>query len=252
MAALALVVSLANGFNEAGSGAASGTVPLILYGEAGCPFTSAFVLGDLQTALAELGPLVAVTYIPFGNAYYITEACGGVPAPDPCYNSTSCLYNSTVRGCFDRLCSSAVVEPEPTCFAGNVRCQHGAVECYADRIQACAVEVDTETAFPLSRCMFAAFSNGTLALGLSTPPQIAAVGEECAALVAADWNEIGSCVNSSTRGDAAVRAMARLTPVHPGVPYLTVNGSEVDTSLGAIEASDESNSPSSPAQSLLS
>ena len=84
-------------------------VTLTLYGEAGCPDTSDFVLGPLQETLDALGPAVTVDYVPFGNAYFVSDVCGGVPSPDPCFGSRSCRYNVTVRHCFGAHCGRDAV-----------------------------------------------------------------------------------------------------------------------------------------------
>ena len=133
---------------------------LKLYGESMCPFTADFVVNTLPKAREQPGIAAAidVEYVPWGNAYTPSEQCGGVPAPPLCNGSTACLYDASARTCFSSACGSAVASPPGWCFAAEPNCQHGASECRANRIQACAAQ---QTAAPanaslaLAQCMFA-------------------------------------------------------------------------------------------------
>ena len=133
---------------------------LKLYGESMCPFTADFVVNTLVKATEQPGIAAAIDfdYVPWGNAYTPSEQCGGVPAPPLCNGSTTCLYDATARACFASACGSAVASPPGWCFAAEPNCQHGASECRANRIQACAAQ---QTAAPanaslaLAHCMFA-------------------------------------------------------------------------------------------------
>ena len=133
---------------------------LKLYGESMCPFTADFVVNTLAKATEQPGIAAAIDfdYVPWGNAYTPSEQCGGVPAPPLCNGSTACLYDATARACFASACGFAVASPPGWCFAAEPNCQHGASECRANRIQACAAQ---QTAAPanaslaLAHCMFA-------------------------------------------------------------------------------------------------
>ena len=103
---------------------------LLVYGEAACPDTRAFFLGPLTNAVEAFGPVnstswpLALFYLPWGNAYYLTSECpGGVPSPPHCHDSASCLYNSSVRTCFDASCGKGAHAPPSDCFNGR-RCHH--------------------------------------------------------------------------------------------------------------------------------
>ncbi|CAE7648336.1 IFI30, partial [Symbiodinium sp. CCMP2456] len=194
-------------------------VSVQLFGESGCPDTTAFIAGPL--ADAEKAPGVAdimrLDWTPFGNAYFLTAECGGVPAPAGCGTSTSCLYNSTVRECFLAHCGLGG-RPFADCYSpGHVRCQHGSVECAANQLEACAKMKDAESYWPISRCIEMAFFTGKLRTGSSSPEEVHDVAASCG--LAAETFDF-----CASQGHEAVVAMAKSTPPHPGVPYVLVNG----------------------------
>ncbi|CAE7705221.1 ifi30 [Symbiodinium sp. CCMP2592] len=194
-------------------------VSVQLFGESGCPDTTAFIAGPL--ADAEKAPGVAdimrLDWTPFGNAYFLTAECGGVPAPAGCGSSTSCLYNATVRECFLAHCGLGG-QPFADCYSpGHVRCQHGSVECVANQLEACAKMKDAERYWPISRCIETAFFTGKLRTGTSGPQEVHDVAASCG--LAAETFDF-----CASQGHEAVVAMAKSTPPHPGVPYVLVNG----------------------------
>jgi len=222
---------------------------LQVYGEAACPDTRDFVLGPLSQVVDAFGPLgdlapIALFYIPFGNAYYLRPCPGGVPAPPDCHDSASCLYNATVRQCFDDTCGNGTEATRPpTCFIGQPTCQHGRVECFTNRVQSCAMlpkphpghQIDTTPDyFGFFACYFAAFGNGTLAAGISTDDEILEVGAACAGrpppqnVTRVDWAAVKACAKS-TIGDLSVASAAAFTPPHPGTPFALLEGEAVDT-----------------------
>ncbi|CAE7224646.1 IFI30 [Symbiodinium pilosum] len=197
----------------------SSPVNVQIFGESGCPDTTAFIAGPL--AEAEQAPGVAdimrLDWTPFGNAYFLTAECGGVPAPPGCGTSASCLYNSTVRTCFFQHCGLGGT-PFADCYSpGALHCQHGRVECLANEIEACAKMLDAESSWPISRCIETAFYSGKLQTGNSTPADVHSVAASCGITD----KTFEFC---KTHGHASVVAMAKATPPHPGVPYVLVNG----------------------------
>ncbi|EOD23154.1 hypothetical protein EMIHUDRAFT_447849 [Emiliania huxleyi CCMP1516] len=199
-------------------------VSIQVFGESACPDTRDFFLGPLPIAVAALGDAAQVEYVGFGNAYYDTWA-GSVPAPSGCNSSAACRYNATTRDSFFNACGAGSKHPPSSCFEGSPRCQHGASECLANRVQACA-----EMSAPFAACYFAALDGKTPSLGAwkagSPPEDILAVGKKCAATVGLKWRKVESCING-TRGDELVEAAAARTPTHAGVPYVLVDGKEL-------------------------
>lgn len=179
--------------------------------------------------------------MPFGNAYYLTETCGGVLAPDPCFNSTDCLYNASARQCFNRRCGRDVSSAPGDCFrAPNgtrlaVQCQNGEVECYANKLQACASHTSLSASWGFSHCMFEAFHEERLVIGYSNHTAIDFVAKSCAEKMALSWPDIANCA-STPAGDSAIQEMARLTPAHRSVPYVEINGTAVGTDEASLQA----------------
>ena len=176
---------------------------LKLYGESMCPFTADFVVNTLVKATEQPGIAAAIDfdYVPWGNAYTPSEQCGGVPAPPLCNGSTACLYDATARACFASACGSAVASPPGWCFAAEPNCQHGASECRANRIQACAAQ---QTAAPanaslaLAHCMFADYLTegsermhpGHVSLNRTTPTSAEASAEASANASDTDYGRV--------------------------------------------------------------
>eukprot|EP00928_Gymnodinium_smaydae_P043649 TRINITY_DN29203_c0_g1_i1.p1 TRINITY_DN29203_c0_g1~~TRINITY_DN29203_c0_g1_i1.p1 ORF type:complete len:271 (+),score=44.85 TRINITY_DN29203_c0_g1_i1:52-813(+) len=196
-------------------------VSVQLFGEAGCPDTTGFIFGPLAAAekAAGVAEVMRLEWIPFGNAYFISEECGGVPAPHGCRDSSSCLYNGTVRDCYFEHCGRGARHPFAGCYkAGQVRCQHGPTECAANRVQACAKLHSPATYWDSSKCIEHAFYTGVLNNG-DPEEKVLQKAESCG--VGKDL--LASCF-STAAGDTAVEDMAKATPSHPGVPYVLVNG----------------------------
>ena len=62
-----------------------------------------------------------------------------------CGTSSSCRYSSTVRNCYFKRCGLHG-DPMPDCYGpGELHCQHGSVECFGNRIEACAKLYDSES-----------------------------------------------------------------------------------------------------------
>ena len=140
-------------------------VNVSLFGESGCPDAIGFIFGPLAAAEKALEldfagvsvqahgvkGIMRLDWTPFGNAYFITKECGGVPAPEGaleplkeglhhvwlgCGTSSSCRYSSTVRNCYFKRCGLGG-DPVADCYGpGALHCQHGSVECFGNRIEA--------------------------------------------------------------------------------------------------------------------
>lgn len=230
-----------------------------------CPFTAELVAETVAKVRQQPGVSSAVDfeYIPFGNAYWLTDSCGGVRAPPLCNGSTACLYNASVRTCFSGACGGGA--PPSTCFSGAPNCQHGASECRGNRIQACAREHGPATAaLELATCMFRDYlesdaermhpGHKASQLDRATAAELASaaakladeevrdvdgVGRQCAETLGLDWDAIASCVDGSD-GDKAERAAFLATPPeHEYVPWLTLNGAYLNASDYASEGGDD-------------
>jgi hypothetical protein len=199
---------------------------LFVYGEAACPDTKSFVLGPLASMMAILKDHVQVQYVPFGNAYYSAPCPGAVPSPPGCATSAGCLYNSTTRDCYFTACGKGSATTRPSsCYAGSPSCQHGASECLANRLQACA-----GAPLPFVACFFEALNQkGGWAPGISSSEDVQGVAKRCASTTPGlSWASTEACA-AGEDGDRAVAKAARATPSHPGVPYAVIGGTPVRT-----------------------
>jgi interferon gamma-inducible protein 30 len=204
-------------------GQANLKVSVKLYYEVGCPFCLKFVTDILNPLLQIPGVLENVMDFegfPFGNAYYVTPFCGGGAG-----------YTMNDRKCFESHCGPTVPAPPAECFAGTMICQHGESECKLNRAAACVKDIskDPKTYMQVSECM-----------GKGAGPVIYSHKEaeliaKCSAQYGfAAWSTTGvNCWNSvgAPAGDALLKQQAHATPVHPAVPYVTVNGLEVDSKV---------------------
>ena len=104
-------------------------VKLEFYGEALWPECGMFVGNELHPALTTPGILdiVDFSFIPFGNSYYNIAAC-----------PSSGTYDHSVRMCWNAACNQT--DAPDDCFSGDLICQHGKQECYANRVEACAIK----------------------------------------------------------------------------------------------------------------
>jgi len=188
-------------------------VKVDFYYEVGCPFCLKFmqeVLPALLTAPGMLETVVDFVGHPFGNAYFVTPACGGAGA-----------YNMNARLCWEKSCGfQALGFQAPDCSNGELVCQHGDAECKLNRFAACAKAVtsDPRIYMPFSRCM----GEGAGAAGASgTEATLAAT---CATSNGVPSIEQCYISNGVPNGAALIQQEASMVPVHTVVPYVTVNG----------------------------
>lgn len=191
-----------------------------IFGEAGCPDTTAFIFGPLATAqkAAGVAQVLHLEWIPFGNAYFITKTCGGVQAPLGCHDSSSCLYNGSVRDCYFEHCGLGSHIQLADCYGpGLVRCQHGPTECAANRVEACAKFHAPSFYWNISMCIEKAFYTGRLRNG-DSEQEVLKWAHSCGV----GQNLLNSCYSTAV-GDRAVEDMAKQTPPHSSVPFLLIN-----------------------------
>lgn len=197
-----------------------------LYGMAGCPFTRGFIEGPLAETLATVPELVDFRFHPFGNSYYVTEACGPVSGSYDNYPFASYFkgYNQTVRECWDRRCGASAPKPAEDCFTGKLLCQHGATDGMVTTAWACAQAATEDNAakyFPFVLCTAHVF------LGITTPEQYRDAVGSCAR-AAPDLSEEAmlECA-TGPEGVQLYKLQARATVEHPAVPYVLVDGAEL-------------------------
>lgn len=206
-----------------------------LYGMAGCPYTRAFIEGPLAETLTVLSDYVDFRFYPFGNSYYATSECGGAVDPSTFpFASYFKGYNASVRSCWDAICGASAAEPSGDCFSGQLLCQHGATDCMMTTAWACAKSMtgeDTARFMPFVTCTAKHF------LEVTTSEMFSGVLKECAQ--AADHLE-DTELEECALGDSGVELLnqqARLTKPHAGVPYVLVNGAELEDT-GCVACGD--------------
>jgi len=198
-------------------------VDVKLLGEAGCPYTRKFILGALNKTLTSegLADVLRFDYLPFGNAFFSTRDC------------PSTTYSSANRHCYNNHCGPARVAAgavlSEDCFTGTPVCQHGQVECEANRWMACARKAAQVPGDERSRASYSGYMPFVYCMtkwydyarvGRKGLDHIAA---DCAASTGLDWGPLAHCYGGP-QGDAAIMEAAKGTPVHMGVPWLYVNG----------------------------
>eukprot|EP00438_Fugacium_kawagutii_P029477 Skav209244 [mRNA] locus=scaffold293:534773:547266:- [translate_table: standard] len=180
-------------------------VKVQLYAEAGCPFCRAAIAGPVNQTLSSVAAIMDFEFFPWGNAYFVTAECKGAGE-----------YDMSARQCYNKRCGSGVSDRPKDCFTGDLVCQHGKVECEADRYLACAKSVGGSHFMAFTHCLEAGYDNYTKALVT-----------KCAASAQVDVDSLAKCFDGPD-GDRAVKAQAMATPEHPGVPYILVDGKPVE------------------------
>ncbi|KAH9366273.1 hypothetical protein HPB48_008307 [Haemaphysalis longicornis] len=157
---------------------ASSSVSVVLYYECLCPYSRAFITQQLWPTYSKLESYMKVKIVPYGNAKMITGSGGS---------------------------------------KFSFQCQHGANECYGNKVQASAASMAKSMKLLLKflNCM-SQKSNAHL------------YGKSCAYSVGSfRWSFIEKCARGR-QGDKLLRQMDSLTRGHwpriGYVPYVEVNG----------------------------
>lgn len=199
---------------------AADKVSVAFVGESGCPFCKAFVAGPLSSTYAADGvaDIMDFDYIVFGNAYFVTPECGGAGS-----------YDTNARQCFNRKCGRDAVQRPADCFSGDLICQHGPSECVGNRFLNCAEQTSGDKFLPYVFC-FEAQMNAT-----RTADWVQDLAASCAKSVGVDYDAILRCYGGEQGSDLVLKA-AKATPWHPSVPYVLVNGQQLEDTDQLLQA----------------
>eukprot|EP00933_Yihiella_yeosuensis_P006487 TRINITY_DN111188_c0_g1_i1.p1 TRINITY_DN111188_c0_g1~~TRINITY_DN111188_c0_g1_i1.p1 ORF type:complete len:308 (+),score=75.55 TRINITY_DN111188_c0_g1_i1:59-925(+) len=221
--AFVLLISDAASFSFKIQDNAPQAVKVQFFGEAGCPDCRGFVSGPLSQTLKADGVAdqMEFEYFPFGNAYYVTEACGGKQ------------YSVEARKCFNQKCGRDAKNRPSDCFTGELVCQHGEAECLGNRYIACAKQTtkDFQKHMPFVECFEKGYENN------KTKKELEDVAKTCTSTVKdMPFAKLSECFNGK-EGDKAIAAEAAATPEHQWVPHVLLNGqalTETDTLLRSV------------------
>ena len=190
-------------------------VSVAFYGESQCPFCRKFVaVWDDVWGDAELRSYIDYTFVPWGNAYFGTDMCGHGP------------YNPEERACWYDHCIVATNDDEDACFGGHVVYQHSEKEGQMDIYESCVLEeigLDAAVAFT-SCCEGPNMDDESMSA--------AELMKQC--MPEGQGSLIQTCLE--TRGRSIEISNAKKTPVHPGVPYVVVDGEVLDNPLAVKES----------------
>mmetsp|Transcript_11325 Transcript_11325/g.21324 ORF Transcript_11325/g.21324 Transcript_11325/m.21324 type:complete len:286 (+) Transcript_11325:70-927(+) len=198
--------------------------------EPGCDHCRAFMIGPLKAAVADekTAKLMDVDVVSFGNSYWAVPECENA-------NATNVItpgcgggggYDVGRRQCYNEKCFSGatVTDPPEDCYAGTLVYQFGFVQMYSTQYFLCAKHLaknSWQTYVPFIICMEEDFEN--IHDGASTVE----VAKNCASSNNMDYSKLESCYNSDVP-KTMLRQEAASVPTHPGVPYVTINGVEVE------------------------
>lgn len=217
------------------SNAASNATPKVkveVYGMAGCPYTRAFLEGPMSEMLSIVSGYVEVTFVPFGNSYYTTPQCGGAIDNYP-FASAYKGYDADVMACWDKLCGASAKQPPSDCFKGDFVCQHGTSDGMVTTAWACAKQMTNDSIqayWPFVTCTATQF------LSITSVEIFRDVIERCSNTASLDPGKMMDCA-SGPGGLELLNAQARLTIPHDGVPFVLVEGQELDDT-GCVACGD--------------
>lgn len=184
-------------------------VSVQFYGESQCPFCRKFVEEAWNEIWSdkELRSYLDYDFVPWGNAYFATTMCGQGP------------YDSNERACFYDHCITATSPDEDACFGGEPIYQHSLKEGEVDIYETCILQdVGLEEAVAFTYCAEGSVMDYT---DMSAEDLL----KKCAPH-GVDPFKVQECLEK--RGRQLEIANAKKTPVHPGVPYVLVDGEPLE------------------------
>jgi len=204
---------------------ASKTVEVVALTESLCPNCIDFINSDFKEVVNadEVFDRLNVKFLSWGNAYTETTS------EELCPSRTPGKYDVNVRKCWNERCNrKAKPELFAECFNKSfetkITCQHGENEGIGNRIETCAVQMTLNKTIDSMSRVGAEF---ILCFSGEHKGQ-KDYAAECAKKAGIDYDQLNDCVNSF-KGWNFLREEAVATNdygVHPGVPYILVNGSE--------------------------
>jgi hypothetical protein len=196
-------------------------VKVVFYGESKCPYCRKFVTEvwpEIWNDVEGLRSHVDYDFIPWGNAYFATSKCGDGP------------YSSTERECWYRHCQpnrereERQEQQDDDCYSGQPIYQHGEKEGIVDIYETCIKkDYGLDHAVAFTYC-----AEGSIMDNDSLDAE--QIMRVCTATnVIVDSNRVQTCYQQ--RGKQLEIENAKQTPVHPGVPYVVVDGTPVDNPM---------------------
>ena len=189
------------------------------YGESQCPFCRNFVTDVWQPIWEdpEFRSSVDYDFIPWGNAYFASEACGKGP------------YSSTERHCWAQKCQDSTSDNEEECYGGKAIYQHSEKEGQVDIYESCVKALlGIEVAVTFTYCCEGKNMDDT-----------SMTAQELMELCLADSSKedvsnVQSCYENQGHDHEVTNA--KKTPPHPGVPYVVVDGVALDNPMETARA----------------
>ena len=164
-----------------------------LYYESLCPYSRAFFVDQLEPTYQKLVDYIDVEVIPYGNVR-VNQSVGGSPV---------------------------------------FICQHGAAECYGNRVQACVIDYlanATAASLEYVRCMFAPGNQQNPVPGIDSNWKNTYTNAEACANVQFGqqiWPTITECTGGPLGQELIIRnwqRTANLIPKHSYVPWIVIEG----------------------------
>ena len=156
------------------------------------------------------------TFVPWGNSYYQINDC------------PTGTYSHANRMCWNSACN--VTSPPSNCFQGKPICQFGEKDCYANRLEACALKHYSNNL--TQSLLFINCYEGT-----HVPSNTTAIS--CATETNMDYTVLEKCVNG-LEGKQLDSKNAKLTALIPGghllTPWPVLNGVTLDRSANLLKA----------------
>lgn len=207
-------------------------VKIEVYGMAGCPYTRAFLEGPMSETLATVSDLLDVKFVTFGNSYYTTNKCGGTADAYP-FASFYKGYDADVMACWDKMCGAAAAHPPKDCFEGTFVCEHGTSDGLVTTAWACAkalTEDSVSAYWPFITC------SSKRVLAVTSADAFREMVTTCSKEAGLAPDLMLECALGA-KGKDFLNAQARLTIPHDGVPFVLVEGKELDDT-GCVSCGD--------------